>query len=56
MVNGVILVVDAYEGTMPQTKFVLRKALELNLDLICLINKCDREQARVKEAVDEVLA
>lgn len=55
MVNGVILVVDAYEGTMPQTKFVLRKALELNLDLICLINKCDREQARAKEAVDEVL-
>lgn len=55
MVNGVVLVVDAYEGTMPQTKFVLRKALDLDLDLICLINKCDRVQARTAEAVDEVL-
>ena len=55
MVNGVILVVDAYEGAMPQTKFVLRKALELDLDVVCLINKCDREEARAKEVVDEVL-
>ena len=49
MVNGVILVVDAYEGAMPQTKFVLRKALDLDLDVVCLINKCDREEARAKE-------
>ena len=55
MVNGVILVVDAYEGAMPQTKFVLRKALDLDLDVVCLINKCDREEARAKEVVDEVL-
>ena len=55
MVNGVVLVVDAYEGAMPQTKFVLRKALELDLDVVCLINKCDREEARAKEVVDEVL-
>ena len=45
MVNGVVLVVDAYEGAMPQTKFVLRKALELDLEVLCLINKCDREEA-----------
>lgn len=55
MVNGVILVVDAYEGAMPQTKFVLKKALELKLDIICCINKCDREQARPLEVVDEIL-
>ena len=55
MVNGVIVVVDAYEGAMPQTKFVLRKALDLDLDVVCLINKCDREEARAKEVVDEVL-
>lgn len=55
MVNGVILVVDAYEGAMPQTKFVLRKALDLDLDVVCLINKCDREEARAAEVVDEVL-
>lgn len=55
MVNGVVLVVDAYEGAMPQTKFVLKKALELNLDLICCINKCDREQARATEVIDEIL-
>lgn len=55
MVNGVILVVDAYEGVMPQTKFVLKKALELKLDLICCINKCDRPEARPQEVQDEVL-
>jgi len=55
MVNGVILVVDAFEGVMPQTKFVLRKALELDLDLVCCINKCDRPEARPLEVEDEVL-
>lgn len=55
MVNGVILVVDAYEGVMPQTKFVLQKALELNLDLIVCVNKIDRPEARPNEVVDEVL-
>ena len=55
MVNGVVLVVDAYEGAMPQTKFVLRKALELDLDVLCLVNKCDREEARPAEVVDEIL-
>ena len=55
MVNGVVLVVDAYEGAMPQTKFVLRKALELDLDVLCLVNKCDREEARPLEVVDEIL-
>ena len=54
MVNGVVLVVDAYEGVMPQTKFVLRKALELDLDIVCCINKCDREQARPDEVIDEI--
>jgi len=53
MVNGVVLVVDAYEGAMPQTKFVLRKALELDLDVVCCINKCDRPEARPDEVVDE---
>ncbi len=55
MVNGVILVVDAFEGSMPQTKFVLKKALELNLSVIVCINKCDRPEARPDEVVDEVL-
>ena len=55
MVNGAILVVDAFEGVMPQTKFVLRKALELNLPVIPCINKCDRPEARPEEVVDEVL-
>ena len=55
MVNGVILVVDAYEGPMPQTKFVLRKALELDLPVIVCLNKIDRPEARPEEVVDEVL-
>ena len=55
MVNGVILVVDAFEGAMPQTKFVLRKALELKLPVIVCINKIDRPEARPDEVVDEVL-
>ncbi len=55
MVNGVILVVDAFEGAMPQTKFVLQKALELNLPVIVCINKIDRPEARPAEVVDEVL-
>ena len=55
MVNGVILVVDAFEGSMPQTKFVLKKALELNLPVIVCINKIDRPEARPEEVVDEVL-
>lgn len=55
MVNGVILVVDAFEGPMPQTKFVLKKALELNLHVIVCINKVDRPEARPEEVIDEVL-
>lgn len=55
MVDGVILVVDAYEGAMPQTKFVLRKALELKLAVMVCINKIDRPDARVDAVVDEVL-
>ena len=55
MVNGVILVVDAFEGAMPQTKFVLRKALELKLPVIVCINKIDRPEARPEEVIDEVL-
>lgn len=55
MVNGVILLVDAFEGAMPQTKFVLKKALELNLKVIVCINKIDRPEARPNEVVDEVL-
>lgn len=55
MVNGVILVVDAFEGAMPQTKFVLRKALEMNLPVIVCINKIDRPEARPTEVIDEVL-
>ena len=55
MVNGVILVVDAFEGAMPQTKFVLRKAMELKLPVIVCINKIDRPEARAEEVLDEVL-
>lgn len=55
MVNGVVLVVDAFEGAMPQTKFVLRKALELKLPVIVCINKIDRPEARPEEVIDEVL-
>ncbi len=55
MVNGVILLVDAFEGPMPQTKFVLQKALDLDLKVIVCINKIDRPEARPAEVVDEVL-
>ncbi len=55
MVNGVLLVVDAFEGPMPQTRFVLQKALELNHKVIVVINKIDRKDARVHEVIDEVL-
>ena len=55
MVNGVVLVVDAFEGPMPQTKFVLRKALELDLPVIVCINKIDRPEARPEAVIDEVL-
>ena len=55
MVNGVILVVDAFEGPMPQTRFVLSKAMDLKLPVICCINKIDRPEARPEEVVDEVL-
>ena len=55
MVNGVILVVDAFEGAMPQTKFVLKKALEMELPVIVCINKIDRPEARPDEVIDEVL-
>ncbi|WP_026525655.1 translational GTPase TypA [Butyrivibrio sp. MB2005] len=55
MVNGVILVVDAFEGAMPQTKFVLGKAMELGLPVIVCINKIDRPEARPNEVIDEVL-
>lgn len=55
LVNGVILVVDAFEGAMPQTKFVLKKALELKLPVIVCINKIDRPEARPREVIDEVL-
>lgn len=55
MVNGVILVVDAFEGAMPQTKFVLKKALELDLSVIVCINKIDRPEARPEEVEEEVL-
>ncbi len=55
MVDGAILVVDAFEGTMPQTRFVLGKALEMHLPMIVCVNKIDRPQARAKEVVDEVL-
>ncbi len=55
MVNGVLLLVDSFEGTMPQTRFVLQKALELGLQIIVVVNKTDRPDARNKEVVDEVL-
>ena len=55
MVNGVILVVDAFEGPMPQTRFVLGKAMELKLPVIVCINKVDRPEARPTEVIDEVL-
>ena len=55
MVDGVLLLVDAYEGTMPQTRFVLKKALEANVKPIVLINKVDKPTARLKEVVDEVI-
>lgn len=55
MIEGVILVVDAYEGPMPQTRFVLEKALELNLKVIIVVNKIDRKDTRINEVADEVL-
>ncbi len=55
MVDGVILVVDAYEGPMPQTKFVLKKALEAKITPIVVVNKIDKDSARPKEVVDEVM-
>ncbi len=55
MVDGVLLIVDAYEGTMPQTRFVLKKALEANVTPILVINKIDKESARPEEVIDEVL-
>ena len=55
MVDGVLLVVDAYEGTMPQTKFVLKKAMEAHVKPIVVVNKIDKESARPKEVIDEVM-
>ena len=55
MVNGVVLVVDAFEGAMPQTKFVLKKALELSLPVVVCVNKIDRPEARPDEVIDEIL-
>ena len=55
MVDGVLLVVDAYEGTMPQTRFVLKKALEAGVKPLVVINKVDKPTARVTQVVDEVL-
>ncbi|MFZ8102548.1 GTP-binding protein, partial [Staphylococcus arlettae] len=55
MVDGVVLVVDAYEGTMPQTRFVLKKALEQNLKPVVFVNKIDKPSARAEAVVDEVL-
>lgn len=55
MVDGVLLLVDAYEGAMPQTRFVLRKALQLHLKPIVVINKIDRPEARPEEVIDEIL-
>jgi len=55
MVSGVLLLVDSFEGPMPQTRFVLKKALELNLPVIIVVNKMDRPDARCKEVVDETL-
>ncbi len=55
MVDGVLLVVDAYEGTMPQTRFVLKKALEAHVKPIVVVNKIDKPSARPKEVIDEVM-
>jgi len=55
MVDGVVLVIDAFEGPMPQTKFVLKNALDLDLPVVCCVNKVDRPEARPDEVVDEVL-
>ena len=55
MVDGVLLLVDAYEGTMPQTRFVLKKALEANVKPIVLINKVDKPTARINKVLDEVI-
>ena len=55
MVDGVLLVVDAYEGTMPQTRFVLKKALEAGVKPIVVINKIDKPTARINEVIDEVI-
>lgn len=55
MVDGVLLIVDAYEGTMPQTRFVLKKALEAGVTPIVVVNKVDKDSARPKEVVDEVM-
>ena len=55
MVDGVLLLVDAFEGPMPQTRFVLQKALDLDLKVVVVINKIDKPDARVKEVIDEVL-
>lgn len=55
MVNGVLLLVDAAEGCMPQTRFVLQKALQQNLSLVIVVNKIDRPDARINEVIDEIL-
>ena len=55
MVDGVLLVVDAYEGTMPQTRFVLKKALDAGVKPIVVVNKIDKESARPKEVIDEAM-
>ena len=55
MVNGVLLLVDAAEGCMPQTRFVLQKALQQNLSLVIAVNKIDRPDARITEVIDEIL-
>ncbi len=55
MVDGVLLLVDAYEGPMPQTRFVLQKALDLDLKVVVVVNKIDRPDARINEVIDEVL-
>ena len=55
MVNGVLLLVDAAEGCMPQTRFVLQKALQQNLSLVIAVNKIDRPDARIQEVIDEIL-
>ena len=54
MVDGVLLVVDAYEGVMPQTRFVLKQALENNLKVVVIVNKVDKDSARPLEVVDEI--